>query len=890
MRRPARSAQRRPARPGQTSTPPPTPAPTTTPIAERASSRRGSAAVPPPAPDAPLDAATLAVLQAATGHHQAGQFGEAEQQYRRVLTAAPQQPDALHLLGVLAYQVGRADVAVPLIEQAVQLRPAAPAFRLNLGNALLALGRTADAVASYREATRLAPADPETHYNLGNALVQNGEPDAGIVALQRAVTLRPEHTAAQYNLGNALRAAHRLTDAADAYAVVLRLQPAHVDAHTNLGSTLHALGRLDEAVASFACALAATPDDPTALANMGEALRDQGHPAEAAAHFRRALARDPQHATALRSLAGLTRQAGQHSEVGDLLAQLVVVVPDDLTAHYDYARALRVLRLDVAALEAVTAGLERSLTHRPLLELLVDVLQTAPPDLWTPTIRAALLAACADDTFDVQQLATPIMRLIMAASGYAPLLAAARTGTDPLTTGVLLPAALLTDPVVLAALPRVVIAYADCERILTALRRSALLWQAAGAPHASLLPLSFRCALAGAAFLGEYAWHLEADEAAQVAALNAELATLLADPASDLAAAEDRFVLAALYGRLGALPGAERLATVPAARWSAPFAAVLREQVLEPLAERSIAATLPLLTPVADATSQAVQTMYEENPYPRWRSARGSGAESMAERFAWLCPGQPVPAWPLPIPVLVAGAGTGQHPIRTALRLPTADILAVDLSRASLAYGARMAQTIGISTITFAQADILALDALDRQFALIECAGVLHHLADPLAGWAVLRRRLRPDGLMLIALYSERARAGIVAARALIQGEDIPSTSAGIRAARRRLLNLPADHPAASLVRFRDFYTESGFRDLAMHVQEHRFTVPQLAASLETLDLQFLGFDVLPATRERFRARFPQPGADRDLACWDQFEAEHPDTFASMYQFWCRPR
>jgi len=201
-----------------------------------------------------------------------------------------------------------------------------------------------------------------------------------------------------------------------------------------------------------------------------------------------------------------------------------------------------------------------------------------------------------------------------------------------------------------------------------------------------------------------------------------------------------------------------------------------------------------------------------------------------------------------------------------------------------------MAARLGLGNIRFAQADILGLDAVDQQFALIECGGVLHHLDDPMAGWAVLRRLLRPDGLMLIALYSELGRQDIVAARQLIASEEILSTSDGIRAARRRILDLPPDHLAASVGRFRDFFSQSGFRDLAMHVQEHRFTIPRLAASLAALDLRFLGFQLPSAVLGRFRARFSQPGAELDLRCWDRFEHDFPGTFAAMYQFWCRPR
>jgi SAM-dependent methyltransferase len=282
--------------------------------------------------------------------------------------------------------------------------------------------------------------------------------------------------------------------------------------------------------------------------------------------------------------------------------------------------------------------------------------------------------------------------------------------------------------------------------------------------------------------------------------------------------------------------------------------------------------------------------MYEVNPYPRWRTLNRYTPTPWLDTYRQLCPEQPAPTWPTPVPVLVAGAGTGRHPLEVAASRPDAELLAVDLSLPSLAYGARMARQLDIRNVRFAQADILALDTLDQRFAVIECAGVLHHLKDPMAGWRVLRRLIRDDGLMKIGLYSERARASIVAARKLIGGTRVPATAEGIQLARRLILSLPPDHPAAGVRTLIDFFSLSGFRDLTMHVQEHRFTIPRLAASLDELGLIFLGFHLDPAVLARFRARFPQPGSELDLACWDIFEAETPDTFVAMYQFWCRPR
>jgi hypothetical protein len=248
-------------------------------------------------------------------------------------------------------------------------------------------------------------------------------------------------------------------------------------------------------------------------------------------------------------------------------------------------------------------------------------------------------------------LATPIVQLIMAAPGYAQLLAAARAKADPFESGVPLPAELIGEPAVLTAFPRIIICLPDVERILTNLRCFAFL--RATTPDTLSIgaqPLSrlFLCALAGASFLLESSWLIEPDEAERVAILRARLQAILADPTLDPANAEDALLLAALYGSLGDLPHAERLATVPEARWSAEFAPVVREQVLEPFEECELASRLPTLTPITNQTSQAVREMYEENPYPRWRAAQGGATEPLIDRFRGLCPGEAEPEWPTP--------------------------------------------------------------------------------------------------------------------------------------------------------------------------------------------------------------------------------------------------
>jgi hypothetical protein len=85
-----------------------------------------------------------------------------------------------------------------------------------------------------------------------------------------------------------------------------------------------------------------------------------------------------------------------------------------------------------------------------------------------------------------------------------------------------------------------------------------------------------------------------------------------------------------------------------------------------------------------------------------------------------------------------------------------------------------------------------------------------------------------------------------------------------------------------------DFYSVSGFRDLVLHVQEHRFTIPQIAEALESLALEFVGFYVQPNVAENYRKRFPDDPARTCLDHWAEFELENRKTFINTYNFWLR--
>ena len=215
--------------------------------------------------------------------------------------------------------------------------------------------------------------------------------------------------------------------------------------------------------------------------------------------------------------------------------------------------------------------------------------------------------------------------------------------------------------------------------------------------------------------------------------------------------------------------------------------------------------------------------------------------------------------------------------------------MGIDLSLSSLAYAGRKASELGVDNVSFAQADILALAERAETYDIVECGGVLHHMEDPMAGWRVLTTILRRGGFMKIALYSELGRRDVVEAQELIHEWGEPATPAGIRSARRRLISSLGDRSRPALLGRRDFHSLPECRDMLFHVQEHRFTLPRIAACIAELGLEFIGFEHSgTGMMRRFRARFPEAGAERSLDAWRVFEEENPNTFSGMYQFWLR--
>jgi SAM-dependent methyltransferase len=299
--------------------------------------------------------------------------------------------------------------------------------------------------------------------------------------------------------------------------------------------------------------------------------------------------------------------------------------------------------------------------------------------------------------------------------------------------------------------------------------------------------------------------------------------------------------------------------------------------VAERFEDEAIAERIPELVPVSNAVSLLVRQQYEENPYPRWTTVGIGGP--VPDEVAELARGKGI---------LVAGCGTGREAVDAALIFPAARVDAIDLSRASLAYGTRKAAERRVPNISFLQADILDLARLGRSFELIVCSGVLHHMRDPVAGLRALLGVLAPGGVLKIALYSTLARTAFSEAREWARREGFAPTPEGIRDFRAAVLARPENDPIRRrLTESYDFYSVSQCRDLVFHVEEHTFALPELASIFAELGLSVLRVEARgPRDIEAYRARFPGEPTATVLSNWDVLERENPTMFSRMYVIW----
>ncbi|MFN3235444.1 MAG: class I SAM-dependent methyltransferase [Pseudomonadales bacterium] len=446
-------------------------------------------------------------------------------------------------------------------------------------------------------------------------------------------------------------------------------------------------------------------------------------------------------------------------------------------------------------------------------------------------------------------------------------------------------ATVITDGFFLTALRHAMLGDPFVEKFVSDIRREILYLTVENGLSSNLSPIVL--ALAEHAELVEYVYDISEDERVLLLGLKTLMEThsSVSDDASELL---EPLLMYLMYEPITQLRLQAKLNADKIRRWPDPVKQLFKLTLLNPQEERKLANDLPCLKPISAEISQLVMGQYQENPYPRWRDLFTTDKPlpyiriypDLAQRIT-----KPK-KFERSLKCLVAGCGTGKHPIWLAASTKNMAVTAMDLSKPSLAYAKRQAIELGVADkIQFMQGDILDLEQLDTNFDVIECSGVLHHMEDPELGLSKLVTRLKTHGLLRIGLYSRIARDAIGVND--IRASEQAATLEEIRAQRSRILAAGT----SPILRSRDFFTMSECRDLINHVQEHQFELPQIKALLERYNLEFLGFTGINEEIIReYRKQFAYDPEGLSLDNWHQFEQENPFIFKAMYQFHCQKR
>jgi tetratricopeptide (TPR) repeat protein/SAM-dependent methyltransferase len=721
------------------------------------------------------------------------------------------------------------------------------------GLELMQANRLAEARERFSKLVTLIPEDVDAWYRLSSINGRLGYIDDAEACCRRVLALQADHGDAYVNLGHVYSRRGDFQEALKHYQTAARFNPDSHVAYFNMGIVFHALGKEVDAMESYRHAISLSPGYADAHNNLGSMYLQRGELSAAYSCYEKVLQIDPCYVTALNNLARTVQSQAQIARYAELYRQAVARLPDPAEARRDFINISRKFRAT-----SYVPWLEEEL-RKCLFMKDVEYNPLGP-----------LTAHLLKDKYDIR----------------------APAGLDP---GKIegMAERIASDDLFILYIEKLVNIDADLESLFTSLRRI-LLSKSEPIANLSYHEIRVISALAHQCFNNEYIFAVDAEEEARLDHLKRAVELLVdASPAPDQALECMLFIIG-MYENLFSLSCAKRLAGYPLAAWSERFRPYAEHALYNYFEEQRIKEKIESVTAIRDQTTQLVQSQYEDNPYPRWISFSKRRSEiDIKQRLKTLFPHfTPPPFLDGPLQILVAGCGTGKHPIQAALRYGNAEILAVDISKSSLAYAIRMARKHEVKNVKFMQGDILDLAALRRRFHIIECCGVLHHMQDPLAGWKVLTGLLAEDGLMLVALYSELARKGIVAAREIIKREALAPNREALRNFRARVLRRElGDLLYAFKDNRNDFYSASGCRDLFFHYQEHRYTLPQLRKELNELNLDFIGFafDNIE-TPNLYRSQFPEDTPMRDLVSWDRFENLYPATFASMYEFWCQKK
>ena len=634
------------------------------------------------------------------------------------------------------------------------------------------------------------------------------------------------------------------------YEKVLKIYPNHSRALNNLGILSYNLNNNDQAIEYFQKAIDVNPLEADAYNNLGTIFKNLNKTEKAIECFKKAVEINP-------------KQADAYNNLGILFKEL-----------REYKKALKFIENSIE----INPNNEKFIN--PLSSVLANYVFKDESIDQIKKLRKLFLILYKNNNNDHNNIFKNSKNLLFYFHEQENLIS--NINKDKILE-IKVIKKLLKDELFHLMLQKSLITDTFLEKILTKIRSKALNYLG-GAYEKNLNEnLEFFISLAEQSWLNEYIYNQSSGETEKVNSLRAKIET------SERVNENEVAILGSYIPLNSSEIIEEKLLNYKSS--NILFNDLINVQIKEPIKEKKLIKSIKSLSKIENKVSKKVRLQYEKNPYPRWRYTY----KILPDNFvSWL--NQEIKPNNIELnnksnnfDILVAGCGTGSHILSTS-RYKNSKIVGVDLSLASLGYAKRKVEELGIKNIEFLHADILQLNKLNKKFDIIESAGTLHHMSDPIEGFKVLYDLLKPNGFLRIGLYSEIARMHIVEAREIIKKKKIIVSNENIKKFRQEIINEKLGKNLQKVFNTSDFYSLSMVRDLFFHVQELRFTIPQISKIIKDFNLEFLGFYIKDSYKRKFSRIFPEDIKNLSLDNWDQFEKDNPDSFFNMYQFWMRKK
>ncbi len=700
-------------------------------------------------------------------------------------------------------------------------------------------GNTKEAKTYYEIYLKSGFLDPRVFCNLAVILKNLGNSKEAFNILNKGIDYYPKYAELYCNLGNLKRELGELEEAELLTRKAIEIKPNYFDAHTNLGAILQDLGRLNDAKSSTLRAIQIKGNITTAHLNLGSILDDQGCIEEAEESTRRAIELDPELEIGFINLIEILKNQCKHQEAISLCIEAIEKFPDNQFFYQSTAKLIKYINLSEYKLNDI----------EQLLEILLDRIDLDHQDLFSVVSKIL-------ENYRKSYSFNPLNRII----------------DEPFF------AFFSNHPIIIKSLSKLIFSSLYWESFLTQVRREICLEVASNHHLKKDINKDFINYLAQQCFYNEYIYKvLDSEKESLISILN----RCKGEKFNEI----DISILSSYYPIHKFIDSVSDLCNYNSLNNS--FNQLLLTQYHEPLDEIRIGKSLKVFGSIKDETSLNVKDQYEEYPYPRWiytefkRAAKSSFTKVINHEI------RPNKILSKPIQkessVLIAGCGTGQQVVN-AQRYKNAKITAIDLSSSSLAYAQRKITQLGIKNVRFIHMDILDLPKLNQKFDVIESSGVIHHMHNPSDGLKALSSALKGNGFIKLGLYSQIARDRL-GDEAKIMSENIDEEDDRLVEIRQQII-AKNNSNSSRLFRINDFYTRSMFRDLCLHVKEHRFTIIQLRDFLDESHLRFLGFLLPQSIKSDYLLSYPDDPYQLDLDNWNEFELNNPSTFLAMYQFW----